>query len=326
MTENTEQIQCSDSVSNIAGIGPSTFQKLERHGFGDYKSCAYSTPETIREESGVGEETAKKVYLKSCEELGLGEPINGLERFENEQKRRTITFGVKSLDDLLGGSGIRSQELTCCAGKFSSSKTQIGFQLLVNSMLPVEEGGLGEDNKVVFFDQEHTFSGSRITQLAKAKGLDPKKVLKNTTYYRLDNSLLQIRALQRFQQRNETSEYGLIIVDSLMYHFRNDYSGRSRLANRQQIINDYLHKLQLLSIKDNSCVYLTNQIQTNPGLLYGDPDKMIGGNIVGHMLNPNIWLRKLKGSTRKARIKDSSDLPDDEAVYQVTDKGLEELE
>ena len=41
--------------------------------------------------------------------------------------------------------------------------------------------------------------------------------------------------------------YALVIVDSIMAPFRVDYSGRGELAERQQVLNRVLSRLQKIS-------------------------------------------------------------------------------
>jgi len=51
-----------------------------------------------------------------------------------------LTSGTAALDELLGG-GFETQAIVEVYGEFGSGKTQIGHQLCVNTMLPLEKGG-----------------------------------------------------------------------------------------------------------------------------------------------------------------------------------------
>lgn len=44
-----------------------------------------------------------------------------------------------------------------------------------------------------------------------------------------------------------SNEYRLLIVDSIMNCFRVDYCGRGELAERQQKLNQFLHRLATLA-------------------------------------------------------------------------------
>ena len=114
----------------------------------------------------------------------------------------------------------------------------------------------------------------------------------------------------------------LLIVDSLTAHFRAEFSGRGQLADRQQRLNKYLHSLMKLAEQHNIAVFVTNQVMANPAQLFGDPTTAIGGNIVGHASTYRVYLRRGKQGSRVAKLIDSPNLPDNECVFFVTDKGV----
>ena len=60
----------------------------------------------------------------------------------------------------------------------------------------------------------------------------------------------------------------------------------------------------------------------NPAMMFGDPTTAIGGNIVGHASTYRIYLRRGKAGSRVAKLIDSPNLPDNEAQFFVTTKGL----
>ena len=118
----------------------------------------------------------------------------------------------------------------------------------------------------------------------------------------------------------------LLIVDSLTAHFRAEYTGRGTLADRQQKLNKHMRTLSKLADIYDIPVLVTNQVSTNPGVFYGNPNQAIGGNIVGHNSRERIFLRKGAKGTRVAKLVDSPYLPDAEATYIVTEKGLEDID
>ena len=92
--------------------------------------------------------------------------------------------------------------------------------------------------------------------------------------------------------------YALVIVDSIMAPFRVDYSGRGELAERQQVLNKVLSRLQKISEQFNVAVFITNQVTADPGggMTYAvDPKKPVGGNIIAHASTTRLFLRKGKG-------------------------------
>ena len=117
----------------------------------------------------------------------------------------------------------------------------------------------------------------------------------------------------------------LIIVDSLIGHFRSEYVGRGTLANRQQLINMHLHDLsRLCDIHKELAVCVTNQVSAKPDVFYGNPLTATGGNIVAHCSTIRIYLRKGKGDQRIAKLVDAPDLPEGEAVFRITGDGISE--
>ncbi|MBI5227413.1 DNA repair and recombination protein RadA [Candidatus Micrarchaeota archaeon] len=198
--------------------------------------------------------------------------------------------------------------------------SQLGFQLTVNVQKPVEEGGLG--GQVLFVDSEATFRPERIVQLAEAQGMDPEKVLKGIHVARAENSDHQILLIEKSEELIEKNNIKLIVIDSLTSHFRADYLGRGALSERQQKLNKHVHELQKLSEKFNLAVYVTNQVMDNPGILFGDPTTPIGGHVLAHMSTYRLYVRKSKEDKRIARLVDSPNMPEGEAVFKVTMKGI----
>jgi DNA repair protein RadA len=127
---------------------------------------------------------------------------------------------------------------------------------------------------------------------------------------------------------NELKEIGkpvrLLIVDSLMAHFRAEYVGRGTLADRQQKLNKHMHALLRFGDLFNACVVVTNQVMSKPDTFFGDPTRPIGGHIVGHTATFRLYMRKSKGEKRIVRLVDSPNLPEGEAVIAVTGTGLED--
>ena len=86
-----------------------------------------------------------------------------------------------------------------------------------------------------------------------------------------------------------------------------------------------MHTLMKLANQYNLCVYVTNQVMAKPDMFFGDPTAAIGGNIVGHNSQTRIYLRKGKKGTRVAKLIDSPYLADGEAIFMVTEGGLQDV-
>jgi DNA repair protein RadA len=313
-----------NKISDLPGIGPGTVQKLEDAGIYDLMGVAVLSPAELGEMAGLGEAVARKAIQAARKMMDLGFQTGE----EFSEKRKEIFFigtGSKNLDNLLGGKGVETKAITECYGAFGSGKSQLGFTLAVRTQLPLEMGGA--NGKAVFIDTEGTFRPERIRQIATGLGLNPENVLKNIFVARAFNSDHQILLLDKVQEMIKNSEpIKLIVVDSLTAHFRAEFSGRGQLADRQQKLNKYLHNLMKIAEQNNLAIYVTNQVMSNPGMLFGDPTTAIGGNIVGHASTYRIYLRRGKKGSRVAKLIDSPNLPDNETIFFVASKGVTDEE
>ncbi len=307
-------------LTDLPGIGPAVAAKLENAGILDLMSLAVSSPATIGDAAGVSAAVARKAIQAARQMLKL-DFMSGDEFAEKRANVHHITTGSQELNNLLGGKGLESRSITEAFGAYGSGKTQLGSTLAVNVQLPVEKGGA--EGKCVFIDTEGTFRPARIKQIAEGIGANPDKVLKNILVARAFNSDHQILLLDRISEMIKEGEpIKLMIIDSLTAHFRAEFSGRGQLADRQQKLNRYMHDLMKLAETHNLAVYVTNQVMANPAQMFGDPTTAIGGNIVGHASTYRMYLRRGKQGSRVAKLIDSPNLPDNEAVYWVTNAGI----
>ncbi len=309
-------------LTDLPGIGPAVSAKLENAGILDLMSLAVSSPSTISDAAGVSAAVARKAIQAARKMLDLGF-VDGMQYAEKRANVINITTGSEELNNLLGGKGIESRAITEAFGAYGSGKTQFGLTLAVNVQLPSEKGGA--NGKCVFIDTEGTFRPARIKQIAEGLGANPEKVLKNIFVARAFNSDHQMLLLEKVGEMVKNGEpIKLMIIDSLTAHFRAEFSGRGQLADRQQKLNRYMHDLMKLAETHNLAIYVTNQVMSNPAQMFGDPTTAIGGNIVGHASTYRMYLRRGKQGSRVAKLIDSPNLPDNEAVYWVTNAGIKD--
>lgn len=307
-----------EGLEKITGIGPATAKKLEEAGFKDIRAIATMSAGELAEIAEISEAKAKKIIFIAKQECDMG--FETADKFLDKRKQvGHLTTGSKTFDKLLNG-GLETQAITECFGEWGSGKSQIAMQLSVNVQLPVEKGGFGGGALVV--DCEHTFRPERVVQMAQAKGLDPAKVLKNIIIAKAYTSDDQMLIAEQAQEMIGDKNIKLVIVDSLTSLFRSEFTGRGTLAGRQQKLNRHLSTLHKLADINNIAVYVTNQVMANPGLMFGDPTRPIGGHILGHSATFRIYLRKSKAEKRIARLVDSPSLPEGEAVFKVTPDGI----
>jgi len=317
-----EKVAKEPELTDLPGIGPAVAAKIESAGIFDLMGLAVMSPAALGDAAGLGAAAARKAILAARDMLELGFS-DGLEFAKKRSNMAYITTGSKNFDELLGGKGIESRAITEAFGAYGSGKTQLGLTLAVNVQLPIEKGGSA--GKAVFIDTEGTFRPSRIRQIAEGIGANPEMVLKNILVARAFNSDHQMLLLEKVGEMIKKGEpIKLMIIDSLTAHFRAEYSGRGQLADRQQKLNRYMHDLMKFAETYNLAVYVTNQVMSNPAQLFGDPTTAIGGNIVGHASTYRIYLRRAKAGSRVAKLIDSPNLPDGEAVYFLTNEGIKD--
>ncbi|MFH1447801.1 MAG: DNA repair and recombination protein RadA [Candidatus Micrarchaeota archaeon] len=305
-------------LEDLPGIGEITAEKMRKAGYDEFDKIATSSPHELSEVAEIGVETAKKAINAARDALEMGYESADI-LMERRKCIKRITTGSKNLDDLLGG-GVESQAITEAFGKFSSGKSQVGFQLAVNVQKPIEEGGFG--GACLFIDTESTFRPERVQQLAEANSMDVEQVLKNIYVAKAVNSDHQMVLADKAWEVVEEKNIKLLVVDSLTSHFRAEYLGRGALGERQQKLNKHLHTLQKLANKYNLVVYITNQVMDDPSILFGDPTRPIGGHVLAHLATYRIYLRKGKEEKRIARLVDSPSMPEGECVFRVCPEGV----
>ncbi len=305
------------SLESLPGVGAATAEKLLIAGFDSVVAVAVATPGELVEASGVTEATARKIIHAARESLNMGFQ-SGLDYLTKRKNVERIQTGSSNLDKILGG-GFETGAIIECFGPYGSSKTQIGHVLSVTCQAGDAEA------VAVYIDTENTFRPERIIQIAKAKGMDPEKVLSNIKVARAFNSDHQMLLAEKVEELlKQGLKVKLVVVDSLTAHFRAEFVGRGTLAERQQKLNKHMHTLAKLADRYNLCVYVTNQVMAKPDVFFGDPTEAIGGNIVAHNSTFRIYLRKGKKGTRVAKLVDSPNLPDAEAIFKITEAGIED--
>jgi DNA repair protein RadA len=311
-----------ERIEDLPGVGDGAAKKLADAGFKTLEQIATASAVELKEIAGLGEGTADKVIKAARDSLDMG--------FETAdvlaEKRKLVgrlTTGSKELDNLIGG-GIETQSITEVYGKMASGKSQWCFQTAVTVQLPKEQGGL--EGGCLYIDSENSFRPERVIQVAKKLGLDVDAALKNIHVARAYNAEHQMILADKAAEMVKEHNIKLVIIDSLTAQFRAEFVGRGTLAERQQKLNKHMRTLQKLAELSNVAVLVTNQVMSRPDILFGDPTEPVGGNVVGHASKTRLYLRKSKEDKRVAKLVDSPSLPDGEALYRITENGIEDVE
>jgi DNA repair protein RadA len=309
------------SLKDLPGVGDATLKKLKDAGILSIRTLAMYPLRKLTDEVGLGQKTAEKLAKTAQDVEKMGFKSADL-IWEKRKSLNRLTTGSPNFDDLIGG-GIEPGAVTELFGEYRTGKTQLAHQLCVNSQLQYERGGL--EGNALYIDSEGTFRPERIIQMASALDLDYNKVLQNITVGRAYNSDHQILLVREASRIIDDRNIKLIIVDSLIGHFRSEYIGRGTLSARQQLLNTHIHDLlRLTEVYDELAVVYTNQVSSRPDVFYGNPLIHTGGHIVAHGSTIRIFLRKGKGNQRVAKVVDAPNLPESDTIFSITEDGIKD--
>ncbi|MEM0296964.1 MAG: DNA repair and recombination protein RadA [Zestosphaera sp.] len=304
-------------------LTPTALSKLIESGYKTLESIAAANSAELASIAGIPLPTAQRIVLRARDLLGLKFKTALDLRIERAKIGR-ITTGSRSLDSLLGG-GVETKSITELFGEYGTGKTNICHQLSINVQLPEDRGGLS--GKALYIDTEGTFRWERVESMARGVGLDPETAMRNIIWARAINSDHQISLVEEAANELLPNEnIRLLVIDSVISHFRAEYTGRESLAVRQQKLNKHLHDLARIAEAFDIAVVVTNQVMARPDLYYGDPTQAVGGHVLAHAPGVRVQLRKGRGNKRIARVVDAPHLPEGEAVFIIAEEGIRDAE
>ena len=313
-------------LEQLKGVGKVTIEKLKGFGITNlYDFCIRGARE-IEELTGADKTTAQKWTLKAkhtLEDNGLvrSTQMDALELLEYQENIKKIVIGVPELDELLGG-GMTPESLYEVYGEFGSGKTQFSLTACANV--------LARGKNVVWFDCEDTFKPQRLVDIIVNRGLretqeEAKLLLKNITYRHTPNTEDYELEEGRITEHLIEGNTELIVIDGVIGQYAEEYIGRGTLSVRQNKLRRVMTHLKNLSFYFKCTVLFTNQVQTDPSIMFGDPIKPIGGNVVAHASTYRIYFKK-QGKKRIARIVDSPKDAMLECQFTLTEKGIDSVE
>ncbi|CAI8600760.1 unnamed protein product [Vicia faba] len=212
-----------------------------------------------------------------------------------------ITTSCADLDNILGG-GISCKEVTEIGGVPGMGKTQIGIQLAVNVQIPLDYGGLG--GKAIYIDTEGSFMIERVLQIAEACIEDI-----------YTEQIALVNYLDKFV--TEHKDVKIIIIDSVTFHFRQDFED---MALRTRLLGEMSLKLMKLARNFSLAVVMLNQVTIKH--MEGSFQLTLAlGDSWSHSCTNRIILY-WNGDERHAYIDKSPSLKSASAPYSVTSRGI----
>ena len=195
------------------------------------------------------------------------------------------------------------------------------MQLCINVQLPKSQGGLSSN--ALYIDTEGAFSPRRVAEMAKLRGMNPNEVLSNIKVIRVLSASHQHAILSSIQKNIDLPSIGVLIVDSLLHHYRSEYPELHMLPVRQQAIREELSWLTRIAEEFNLAVLVTNHVLSTIGIRRRED--AVGGHTLAHLPKTRVYIRKGPENIRIARVVDSPALPEREAPFKITEAGIEDI-
>jgi DNA repair protein RadA len=307
----------------LEDIGPATRICLQKAGFRSLKDLVIRGATDIASATGISIEKCATMCNKArmmLEDLGIYDKpfVPATVIYERRKSESRISSGSKNLDNLLGG-GIETRSITELYGEFGSGKTQICHTLCVTVQKNAQLSRL--TGNALYIDTENTFRPERIVSIANARNLNPQPILENIIVAKAYNSSHQEVIIEEAANVIQLHAIRLLVIDSAVSHYRAEFLGRALLSERQQKMNRFLHILLRIAETCSVAVVITNQIQSSPDSLFGDPFRPTGGNIMGHTTTYRIYLKKA-GKNRIARMADSPYHAEREVLFTLNEEGI----
>jgi len=323
-TISLEMENAINLFKELDGVGPSTARILCENGKYTLESLIVLTAKELSADTGIGENTCSKIITSARKFLNVDFKL-AIDILNERSKIKRFTTGSSELDALIGG-GIEPKVIYEFYGEFRTGKTQICHQACITVQLPEEHGGI--NGSALYIDAEGTFRPERLVQIVKnryAEILDPDDVLKRIVYARAYSSDHQYFIIEKIPELIKSNkDLKLVVIDSIISHFRAEYLGRGTLSDRQQKLNRQIHLLQKVADSNNLTIFMTNQVMSSPGIMFGDPTRPIGGHVIAHASAYRLYLRKSKSNLRVVKLIDSPSLPEGEVALKITDSGVED--
>jgi len=309
-------------IDILNDIGPATKSSLKEAGFRSIKDLVIRGPIDIAEATGIAVEKCTFLCNRArelLEDIGVFDKpfITANQLYEKRKSEYRITTGSKNLDELLGG-GIETRAITELYGEFGTGKSQICHTLCLTVQETEDKHNI---SRALYVDTENTFRPERIASIASARKIDPNHALENVIVAKAYNSSHQEVIIQESANIINLHNIKIMIVDSIVSHYRAEFLGRSFLSERQQRINRLLHILLRIAETCKVAVVITNQIQSSPDAIFGDPNKATGGNVMAHTSTYRIYLKKA-GKNRIARMVDSPYHSEREVLFTINEQGV----
>ena len=150
---------------------------------------------------------------------------------KRSQSLESISTGSHNLDSIFGGRGIETGAVTQFYGEPASGKTQICHCIATIVTQPKSHGGLSA--KALYIDTEGTFRSERVKEITESRGFESDQTFNNIMVANVHSVWEQETAVKKVKSIIVPQNIKLLIIDSIINHFKAEYSERSMLAERR---------------------------------------------------------------------------------------------
>jgi DNA repair protein RadA len=330
LEEETEEVEEEKEpvdlqVDQLEGVGAVTKKKLEAFGIKNLIDICVRGGQEVSEITGVDKSKANNWVFNSQKILEDNDLVRKtdmeiLDLLDYQEKQPRLASKCEAVDGLFGG-GLVSEAVYEVYGEFGCGKTQLCLSLTAEAI------SQGED--VVWIDCEDTFKPRRLREILIARELatdeNVNEMLDHVKYFYTPNTEQLMGTVDSLSQLMQEMNVRLLVIDGSIGQFREEYLGRGHLSVRQNQIARLMTHIKNISFYFRCVVLFTNQVQSDPSVMFGDPVKPIGGNIVAHASTYRVYFKKA-GKKRIARMIDSPEHEMTDAPYSLTVRGIEDVE
>lgn len=351
-------------ITKLKGVGDVIAKKFEKNGITTVEQLFVIPPPKVAEMLGVDNNTTMELFRKARVVMN-DTPMfqSAIESKKEDTKIEKISTGTNALDKLFTG-GLECGATTEIYGEFGCGKTQFCHTMAVRVQLPKDmiclncsmeygerdifvcdeciiatedkfgyrlkevelynRGGL--NSKCVWVDSEGTFEPTRIETIAESLDIGGDQALTSIIHAKAFNSADQYIILNELEHLIESDKtIKLIVIDSAIGLFRQDYSGRGMLSERQKYLDEFLTLASNMANFHKVAIVWTNQVMINPGVFYGDPVTPVGGTVLAHKSTYRVYFKK-SGAYRIAIMKDSPKHGQIEVMFGLSSAGVVDRE
>ncbi|CAG8533950.1 14302_t:CDS:10 [Ambispora leptoticha] len=267
--------------------------------------------------------------------------VSASEALQRDLDRCPIFTSCEAIDKLFGGHGVPTGKITEFCGAPGIGKTQLGIQLSINVQIPKNLSGPG--GEAIYIDTEGSFIAQRAQEIATATVqslsekspnsteplIDVETILSRIHYFRIHDYIELLAVVKILDDYlKEHSNVKLVVIDSIAFHFRQNFSD---MALRTRLLNGLAQDLTKLADSfDLAVVVILNQMTTkfgvNSGTILTDKPVLVPalGESWSHQCNNRVILY-WRDDIRYAHLVKSSNLQEGTVPYKITSQGVRDV-